>query len=106
MLVMLVLVLITAMPLIGTTAPRFDETHLFKTAETDGYGYKYGNLIELQRLTNWFSKQTNALAKLRVEVPDFFGISSDFIVSKLAEQGFASILSLTRLYSFALAPIL
>ena len=66
--------------------PRFSEVDLLKTAETDGYGYKYANLVELQKLTNWFNDTHSEL--VNVKVPEFFGISSNVILEKLLAQGF------------------
>jgi hypothetical protein len=67
--------------------PVFDEARLVRTAEATGYGYKYGNLDELQTLTSWFSG-TLAGDLPKVEVPEFFGIKSSRIEQLLRDEGF------------------
>lgn len=73
-------------PLISLAVPKFDEQKLIDTAEYKGYGYKFANLVELDKLAQWFNKE--AKAPLVIKIPEFFGVSSDRILNQLKDQGF------------------
>ncbi len=67
--------------------PKFDEAVLKALAEDDGYGYKYANLAELEKLVKHFNTIPGRRS-LKVQVPEFFGISSKLVVAALLKKDF------------------
>ncbi|MBY0352995.1 dual specificity protein phosphatase family protein [Candidatus Babeliales bacterium] len=79
--------------LIAAIAPH-DKEALRVFAEVQGYGYKTGNLQELEKISRALSILTNLIAdktgsyELKIRVPEFKGISSDSIKAFLLKNGF------------------
>ena len=68
---------------VGT--PTFNETTLTDIATTQGYGYKTANLFELQKIIKSFNKTKQPI---KVQVPEFVGISSNLVVNALNKVDF------------------
>lgn len=64
---------------------RINEARLIKLAETQGYGYKYANLDELKSFIQSFN-ETSPMQY--VQVPEFFGVSSQQVIHALQTAGF------------------
>ncbi|MBX9830552.1 dual specificity protein phosphatase family protein [Candidatus Babeliales bacterium] len=79
--------------LIASIAPH-DKKELKKFATVKGYGYKTGNLQELEKVSRVLSVLTTLIAdktgsyELKIRVPEFVGISSDSIKAYLFKNGF------------------
>lgn len=72
----------------------FDSAQLEKTAVVDGYGFKYGNLQQLEVL----ARALTGLA-YTIQVPSFGGISSQSIQKFLTSRGFNLERKLTELFA-------
>ncbi len=64
----------------------FSEVALKNVAEVQGYGYKYANLVELQKLTSKFNNTPGS--GIKIEIPEFFGVSSGQVVAALQSVAF------------------